>query len=503
MLTLDGVSLSVKDVAGVAFAGEKVDLSPTARANIKRSRVNLEKLIASGKTIYGINTGFGNLMNVRIHDEDLMKLQENLIRSHSSGVGDPLPVPEVRSMMVIRANSLVKGYSGITIDLAETILAFLNNAITPVVPRYGSVGASGDLAPLAHIALCIMGESEVFYHGRRMRTEDALGESGVQPHAFREKEGVAFINGTSSISALLALSVHEARKLINSSLAASSISLQALKGTEKAFTDWVVRTRGQPGQAKIAAAMRKLLSGYAGDVSRVQDAYSLRCIPQVYGAVLDTIDYADKVLTTEINSVTDNPILNEEEAISAGNFHGEPVALVSDFLSIALTDLGNMMERRIFRLTSHDLSGLPPFLAENSGLNSGFMIPQYTAAALCNMNKVLSHPASSDSIPTSADQEDHVSMGMNAALKLRDVIRNVRYITAIEILTACQAAELSDAVISKPGKTLISMVREQVSHTDVDRAHSPDLEKINLLIQDTEFNAYLENLFAEPRKPAH
>jgi histidine ammonia-lyase len=496
MIKLDGISLTVEDVVRVAIHKEEVGLTESGKANILRSRKNLERLVSSGKTIYGINTGFGNLMDIRIHDEDLLKLQENLIRSHSSGVGEPLPVEEVRAMMLIRANSLIKGFSGVTIELIEVILSFLNTRITPVVPRYGSVGASGDLAPLAHIALCIMGESDVFYNGERMNTKKAMEITGIRPHTFREKEGVAFINGTSSISGLLALSVHDSRVILDASLAAASISLQALMGTDKAFTEWVIATRSHHGQSVVASSMRKLLSGYTGNASRIQDAYSLRCIPQVYGAVLDTIDYAEKVLTTEINSVTDNPILIEEEAVSAGNFHGEPVALVADFLAIAMTDLGNMMERRIFRLTSSFLSGLPPFLTMESGLNSGFMIPQYTAAALCNMNKVLSHPASSDTIPTSADQEDHVSMGMNGSLKLRDVIKNVRYIAAIEMLTACQGIDFSEAKISKTAKTLISMIRKHVTHAEIDRSHSPDIEKINALIQTEDFLSMLSKIMS-------
>jgi histidine ammonia-lyase len=494
MIKLDGASLTIDDVVRVTINNEEVGLTESGKENILRSRSNLERLISSGKTIYGINTGFGNLMDIRIQDEDLLKLQANLIRSHASGVGDPLTVEEVRAMMLIRANSLVKGFSGVTMKLIDAILSFLNTGITPVVPRFGSVGASGDLAPLAHVALCIMGESNVFYKGERMSTKRAMDITGIKPHTFREKEGVAFINGTASISGLLALSINDARGVLNASLAASSLSLQALMGTDKAFTEWVIATRSHHGQSSIAASMRKLLSGYKSNTTRVQDAYSLRCIPQVYGAVLDTIDYVDNVLTAEINSVTDNPILNEEEAVSAGNFHGEPVALLADFLAIAMTDLGNMMERRIFRLTTSYLSGLPPFLTRESGLNSGFMIPQYTAAALCNMNKVLSHPASSDTIPTSADQEDHVSMGMNGSLKLRDIIKNVRYIAAIEMLVACQGIDFSGAKISETAKKLISIIRGQVSHVEEDRSHSPDIEKINALIQTEDFLSMLSKI---------
>ena len=392
MIEIDGSSLSVKQIASVSVGTDKVELSKNARLNVQKSRKNLEKHIAAGKTIYGINTGFGALMNVKIEKKDLLKLQENLIRSHSAGVGDPLDERYVRAMMIVRANSLSKGYSGVTEELIDTLLAAVNSHVTPMVPRYGSVGASGDLAPLAHVALCLMGESEVYFEGRKMKSIDALNFAGIKKHTFLEKEGVAFINGTSAISGILAVAIHDARKLMAQSIAAASISLQALKGTTKAFTEWVVETRNHKGQAKVSSMMRDLLSGYADNTDRVQDAYSIRCIPQVHGAVLDTLDYCSSILEREVNSVTDNPILNEEEVISAGNFHGEPVALASDFLSIALTDLGNIAERRIFRLTDSSLSGLPPFLTEKSGLNSGMMIPQYTAASLCNMNKVLGYP---------------------------------------------------------------------------------------------------------------
>ncbi len=494
MIQIDGSSLSIKQIASVAAGSEKVELGKSARLNVQKSRKNLEKHIADGKTIYGINTGFGALMNVKIEKKDLLKLQENLIRSHSAGVGDPLDERYVRAMMIVRANSLSKGYSGVTEELIDTLLAAVNSHVTPMVPRYGSVGASGDLAPLAHVALCLMGESEVFFEGRRMKSIDALNLAGIKNHIFLEKEGVAFINGTSAISGILAVAIHDARKLIAQSIAAASISLQALKGTTKAFTEWVVETRSHKGQAKVSSMMRNLLTGYADNKTRVQDAYSIRCIPQVHGAVLDTLDYCSSVLEREVNSVTDNPILNEEEVISAGNFHGEPVALASDFLSIALTDLGNIIERRIFRLTDSSLSGLPPFLTEKSGLNSGMMIPQYTAASLCNMNKVLAHPASSDSIPTSANQEDHVSMGMNSALKLSEIIKNLESIVAIEFLAAAQAADLSGVELSAPGKKILQSIRKSVKHLDDDREQHTDIVKMLELMRSEEFNSLIPEL---------
>ena len=494
MIEIDGSSLSVKQIASVSVGTDKVELSKNARLNVQKSRKNLEKHIAAGKTIYGINTGFGALMNVKIEKKDLLKLQENLIRSHSAGVGDPLNERYVRAMMIVRANSLSKGYSGVTEELIDTLLAAVNSHVTPMVPRYGSVGASGDLAPLAHVALCLMGESEVYFEGRKMKSIDALNLAGIKKHTFLEKEGVAFINGTSAISGILAVAIHDARKLMAQSIAAASISLQALKGTTKAFTEWVVETRNHKGQAKVSSMMRTLLSGYADNTDRVQDAYSIRCIPQVHGAVLDTLDYCSSILEREVNSVTDNPILNEEEVISAGNFHGEPVALASDFLSIALTDLGNIAERRIFRLTDSSLSGLPPFLTEKSGLNSGMMIPQYTAASLCNMNKVLAHPASSDTIPTSANQEDHVSMGMNSALKLSEIIKNLESIVSIEFLAAAQAADLSGVELSASGKRILHVIRKNVKHLDDDREQRSDIVKMLELMRSEEFNSLLPEL---------
>ncbi len=494
MIEIDGSSLSVKQIASVSVGTDKVELSKNARLNVQKSRMNLEKHIAAGKTIYGINTGFGALMNVKIEKKDLLKLQENLIRSHSAGVGDPLDERYVRAMMIVRANSLSKGYSGVTEELIDTLLAAVNSHVTPMVPRYGSVGASGDLAPLAHVALCLMGESEVYFEGRKMKSIDALNLAGIKKHTFLEKEGVAFINGTSAISGILAVAIHDARKLMAQSIAAASISLQALKGTTKAFTEWVVETRNHKGQAKVSSMMRDLLSGYADNTDRVQDAYSIRCIPQVHGAVLDTLDYCSSILEREVNSVTDNPILNEEEVISAGNFHGEPVALASDFLSIALTDLGNIAERRIFRLTDSSLSGLPAFLTEKSGLNSGMMIPQYTAASLCNMNKVLAHPASSDTIPTSANQEDHVSMGMNSALKLSEIIKNLESIVSIEFLAAAQAADLSGVELSASGKRILHVIRKNVKHLDDDREQRSDIVKMLELMRSEEFNSLLPEL---------
>lgn len=492
MIKLDGENLTVEDLYRVAVQGAEVAISAEALSRIKKSRDILEKKVKDGSTIYGVNTGFGSLLNVKINQSDISKLQRNLIRSHSSGVGTPLPDEYVRSMMTIRLNSFCKGFSGVSLELVNAVLTFLNKGITPEVPRYGSVGASGDLAPLAHVALAIMGEGKIHYRGEIHETRQFFQEHGIHPYGFTEKEGVAFINGTAAISSILSIEIFRSLRLMRNAVASASLSFEGLRGTLKAFREWAVTSRGHMGQKEIAASFRELLSDSEivrkSSEEKVQDPYTLRCIPQVYGAVLDTIKYARSVLTVEINSATDNPLVSESEVISAGNFHGEPVALVSDFLAIALTDLGNMIERRIARITDGSLSGLPPFLVKNSGLNSGYMIPQYVAAALCNRNKTLSFPSSADSIPTSANQEDHVSMGMNAALKLSEVVSNLFYIVSIEYLTGTQAIDL---IAGKPSAFVSHVheeVRKMVPTLIDDRAPYLDIDAIYALITGDGFD---------------
>lgn len=494
MVNVDGKNLTIQDVAHVSINQEQVSISEDGMHRIVTSRSNLEKILSSKSTVYGINTGFGSLMDKRISDSDLSNLQLNLIRSHSSGAGEPLSQEYVRGMMLIRCNSLSRGFSGITPELIQHLVNMLNHDIIPIVPRYGSLGASGDLAPLAHVGLAMIGESPVLKDGVQTDGLSALRDVGLAPYKFREKEGIALINGTAASSSIAAISIFRASRIIDAATAAAALSIQGLGGTPKAFAEWVVSTRPHKGQILVAASLRTMLDGYKPEKERVQDAYTLRCIPQVYGAVRDTLSYVAGIVETEINSATDNPLLNEEEAISAGNFHGEPVALASDFLSIALTDLGNMIERRIFRLTSSPLSGLPPFLVENSGLNSGYMIPQYTAAALCNMNKTLSHPASADSIPSSADQEDHVSMAMNAALKLTEVVKNLADIVAIEILTACQAVDFCHNTISPRIRLLHEEIRKLVPHLDRDRPIAEDVKKISSLILSDKFASLVQKI---------
>jgi len=481
-VTIDGSSLTVEETVSVARDFEKVSLSSIAEENIERSHRSLMNLIQSGKMVYGVNTGFGSLLNVKIPRENEKDLQANLIRSHSAGVGDRLESEYVRAMMLIRANSLSIGYSGVSRELIMTLIEMLNKKILPVVPQFGSVGASGDLAPLAHIALAMMGEGEVYESGTIRPSIEVLEREGISKYSFAEKEGVAFINGTTAISAILSLELAKSFELLHTSLQSAALSFEALRGTDKAFTGWAVETRRHRGQKEIASEFRNIISGsenvMASSKMKIQDAYSLRCIPQVYGAVLDTLNYVKTVVQDEINSVTDNPLIKGDDYVSVGNFHGEPVAFGCDFVSIALTDLGNIIERRIARMVDSNLSGLPPFLVENSGYNSGYMIPQYVAASLCNMNKVLSYPSSADSIPTSANQEDHVSMGMNSALKLIQVNKNLERIIAIEFLLGAQGTEFLTLPIAPKVQGIKEIIRSKIPRLINDRPSYNDINKI-------------------------
>lgn len=482
MIAVDGEHLTIEDVISVSRDLEKVSVPDSAIKKIELSHESLMKIISSGMRVYGVNTGFGSLLNVDVGKDEIIRLQTNLIRSHSSGYGERLGQTHVRAMLLVRLNSLCKGYSGVSVELIRFLASMINNGFYPVVPRFGSVGASGDLAPLAHVALAMMGEGQAVIDGKEVPSSVALKKMGLEPYSFGEKEGVAFINGTSTISGILAVETAKSYDIFRDALGSAAISFEALRGTNRAFTAWAVESRGHPGQKSVASSMRELLKGSKNvsnsSETKVQDAYSLRCIPQVYGAVLDTMDYVKKVITTEINSVTDNPLVNHDEYVSVGNFHGEPVALASDFLAIALTDLGNIVERRLARITDANLSGLPPFLVEESGFNSGYMIPQYTAAALCNRNKTLCTPSSADTIPTSANQEDHVSMGTNAALKLSEVVQNLEAIVAIEFLLAVQGLEFIEDTPSDPVKKMKETIRTKVSRLSEDRPATPDINSI-------------------------
>ena len=441
-----GTHVTVEDVVRVGRFKEKVFVSKETMEKLEKSRRVVEEILEKGKAVYGINTGFGALANVRISPEDLDLLQRNILLSHSAGVGEPLEEEIVRGMMFLRVVSLSKGFSGVRPVVVEKIVDFLNEGITPYVPSKGSVGASGDLAPLSHTFLPLIGEGFVLRDGKPVKASVVLKEKGISPISLKEKEGLALVNGTQAMSSILSFVVRDSKRLIKLATHVFSISFEALRGKRDPFDPRVHRLRPHPGQRLVAELVWDLTEGseIERDPEKVQDAYTIRTVPQVYGAVLDTVLYAEEVLEREINSVTDNPLVFPEgDAISGGNFHGEPVALVADFLSIALTDLGNMMERRIDRILNPKTSeGLPPFLASGKeGLNSGYMLFQYTAAALCNENKVLSHPSSSDTIPTSAYQEDHVSMGMNAALKVGKILENLITILSIEAMISVRALE--------------------------------------------------------------
>ncbi|TFH08034.1 MAG: histidine ammonia-lyase [Candidatus Thorarchaeota archaeon] len=502
VVAIDGESLTIDDVVQVARFGKKVEIAGSAIDQIKKSRSVIENAIKEGRTVYGVNTGFGDLSNVSIGPEDLAKLQVNLIRSHSVGVGTPFSIEVVRGMMLLRANALVKGYSGVRYEVIIHLLEMLNSGVTPVVPQQGSVGSSGDLAPLAHMVLVLIGEGEAFYKGERMDGLTALKKTGMKPIALQAKEGVALINGTQAMTSVGALVVSDALNTVKDAMIAAGLSLEALRGTRAALDERIHAIRAHEGQTDVAKAMRALLPDSEinqshAECGKVQDAYSLRCIPQVTGASLDTIRYVQSVIETEINSVTDNPLAFADDGtvVSGGNFHGQPIALAMDFLGIALSELANISERRINRLVNPHLSGLPAFLTTEGGLESGMMIAQYTAAALVSENKVLAHPASVDSIPTSADQEDHVSMGTIAARKASSILENVKNVIAIEYMCATQGIDLlAPLKASHPLEVAKSSIRKVVPKLEDDRALSPDLEKIRNIMTTGEIITQVEKI---------
>ncbi|MGH9801603.1 MAG: histidine ammonia-lyase, partial [Blastocatellia bacterium] len=470
MIELDGASLSLIQTETVAN-GEAVSLAPAARERIEKSRRFVEQIVARGDVVYGINTGFGALSEVNIPNEELRELQINLVRSHACGVGDPLPEKVVRAMMLHRANVLAKGYSGCRPLIVETLIAMLNNGVHPMIPAKGSVGASGDLAPLAHLALVTIGEGEAFYHGELMPGGDAMLRAGVEPLLLEAKEGLALLNGTQAMTAVGGLALLNAVKLAEAADVIGAMTLEALRGTPVAFDEKIHAVRPHAGQRESARRLRELIEhseireshrDKAAD-PRVQDAYALRCMPQVHGAVRDALAHARQIVEVEINSATDNPLVFPDagEVLSGGNFHGEPVSLAFDYAGIAIADLATISERRVERLVNPSLSGLPAFLSPHPGTNSGMMIAQVTAAALIAENNVLAHPASVFTLPTSANKEDHVSMGMTAALKLAQIVSNVETVLAIELLCAAQGLEFLKPL--KPGPKLAE-VHRRVRH---------------------------------------
>ena len=489
MLKLSGSDVSGHEVVRCIRQGLPVTLDASQLEKVAKARELVQELIRQGQPIYGINTGFGLLANTSISGENVAELQRNLILSHSCGVGEPFSPEVVKAMMILRANALMKGHSGIRPEVIELLIELVNRDVVPYIPSQGSVGASGDLVPLAHMSAVLLGEGQAYYQGQLCSGREALEKAGLTPLTLEAKEGLALINGTQAMTAQGVLALHDGDVVLKTADVSGSLTLEALCGIPNALDARVHALRQHRGQIITAQNIRKILAGsglvYSQEHERIQDAYSLRCMPQVHGASKDAYSYVESVLTTEINSVTDNPILFPEngDVISAGNFHGQPVALALDFLGIALAEIGNIAERRIERLVNPQLSGLPPFLSEASGLNSGYMIVQYTAAALVSENKVLAHPASVDSIPTSANQEDHVSMGSISARKVLQILANVQNVLAIEILCACQALEYRDrSQLALATRAVYDLVRTHVPALKNDRFLEPEITLVRELV---------------------
>jgi histidine ammonia-lyase len=489
MVVLDGSRLTMEDVVSVAAGRDTAALAPGAVEKMLRSRSVVERLAAGEVPVYGVNTGVGLLADVRVPPADLEQLQRNVVRSHAAGVGEPLHREEVRAMMLIRANVLAKGFSGIRPVVAERLCQMVERGVTPVVPSQGSVGASGDLAPLAHMALVLMGEGEAEFLGKRMPGAEALRLAGMEAIQLASKEGISLLNGTQAMLAIGCLELACAETLMETAEVVCALTLDALRGTPRAFEQRLHEVRPQTGQVVSAARLARLLEGSeirASHIScrRVQDAYSLRCAPQVHGAVRDTLAEARRVFSIELNSATDNPLVFDEEVLSGGNFHGEPLAFQLDYLAIALTALAGISERRIDRLVNPALNeDLPPFLARHAGLESGLMMAQVTAAALVAENRVLATPASSGSITTSGNKEDFVSMGMTAALKWKRVVQNTRAVVAIEALAAARALEFLRPLKTSPS---LEVAREQIRSVcgafDGDHPPAPDISALEKLI---------------------
>jgi histidine ammonia-lyase len=512
-LHINGNDLSLEAVREVAVDGRPVLLSPDARAGVDRARAIVDALVAGNKLSYAITTGVGKLSDVRIAGEQIRELQVNLVRSHAVGIGDPLSTAEVRAMILLRANSLAKGHSGIRAIVIDTLCEMLNRRVTPFVPSQGSVGASGDLAPLAHLALVLIGEGECLEEsGERFPGAEALRKAQIKPLVLAAKEAVSLINGTQAMLAVGILALLASETLADSADVIGSMTLDALRGTDVAFDERIHRARPHAGQIQSAANLRRMLEGSQireshRECGRVQDAYSLRCIPQVHGAVRDTLVNCRQVFETEANSAVDNPLVfvgstrvgtgalpvqaergsteTDGDVLSGGNFHGEPLAFALDFLAVVLSALAGISERRTERLVNPALNeGLPPFLAPGAGLNSGFMMAQVTAAALVSENKVLAHPASVDSITTSGNKEDYVSMGMTAALKLRQVVENTRNVLAIEAIAAAQALDfVAPLKTGKRGQKAEAAIRSVCPAMEKDRAMYGDFARVAALIE--------------------
>ncbi len=482
-LVLDGSGLTPEALYSV-LRGKKPELTlaESAWESCEASRRVVDAAVSAKKTVYGVNTGFGKLAGIAIEEDRLEDLQRNLILSHATGVGAALPVEISRLMLLLRIQALSKGHSGVTRGLLERLLFSFNEDLIPVVPEQGSVGASGDLAPLAHMAITLLGDGELWHEGRRVPTAERFQELGLEPFRFSAKEGLALINGTQCMTAIGVHALQQAEFVAQSADIASAMSLEALRGTDQPYQALVHEARGQAGQARVAANLRALLEGSKilpshTDCEKVQDPYSLRCVPQVHGAARDAVAFVRDVLTREINAATDNPLVFASgEVISAGNFHGQPVSQAMDFLGIALATFANISERRIENMVNPDLSGLPAFLALNPGLDSGLMIPQVVAASLASENKVLAHPSSVDTIPTSANREDHVSMGATAARHARDIAANTAKVLGIELICGAQGLSFDRSLEAGKGvEAAFAVVREVIPALTGDRFLAPDL----------------------------
>jgi histidine ammonia-lyase len=502
MIELRGQPLTLEEIVSVASGQEQVTLSAEARARAQASRAVVEKIVAQNRTVYGVNTGFGKLSDVRIDPGQLRELQLNLVRSHSCGLGNPLSEAESRAMLLLRANVLASGLSGARPVIIDTLVAMLAHGVTPVIPEKGSVGASGDLAPLAHLALAAIGEGEAFYKGERLASAEALKRAGIEPLQLEVKEGLALLNGTQAMGAVGALALYRAERVNRLADVAGAMSLEALKGTPVAFDERIHAARPHAGQVAVATHLRELLAGSEIRLShlendpRVQDAYSLRCMPQVHGAVRDALKHAREIVETETGSATDNPLVFSEsgDVLSGGNFHGAPLALAFDYAAIALTDLMSITERRIDRLVNPDANeNLPAFLTRQPGTSSGFMMLQVTAVALLSEAKILAHPASVDNVPTDGGKEDHVSMGMTGATKLRAIVDIAEAATAIELITAAEALEYRKPLAPGRGvKAAYDVVRTLVPPLLADRSMSADIQRVVGAVRRGEFDSLLK-----------
>jgi histidine ammonia-lyase len=495
---LTGQPLTLAQIARVAYEGEPIHIGASAHAGIQSSRKVIDDIVAKGGVVYGVSTGFGKLSDVHVPVGELRQLQLNLVRSHACGIGNPLSEPEVRAMILLRANVLALGLSGIRLEVLELLCELNNCGVVPVIPEKGSVGASGDLAPLAHLSLTLIGEGEAFYKNERMPGGDALKKAGLKPVVLEAKEGLALLNGTQAMHAVGGLALDRAKRLARVADIAGAITLEALKGTPTAFDARIHRARPHPGQQAVAERLRHLLrdseirQSHLANDPRVQDAYSLRCMPQVHGAARGALDHCEGVLEIESASATDNPLVFPEsgDVLSGGNFHGAPLALALDYAAIAVTDLMSISERRIDRLVNPDLSeGLPPFLSPHAGTHSGFMILHVAAVALLNEAKVLAHPASIDNLPTSGGKEDHVSMGMTSALKLRSIVENAEHLLAIELLTAAEGLEFRRPLRGGAGvEEAYERVRKISAAVEADRSMSADIARVAGAIREGEFD---------------